>query len=68
MRDQTINFQITKQTPYLLGHQTPLKMIINFTISFLGFDLFEEIIKLESPRSLPKTTELFGIIDYSASP
>ena len=43
----THNFQITNQTPYPLDHQAPLKMIINFTIFLLNFDLLEEIMKLK---------------------
>ena len=35
--DQIINFQIIKETPYSLDHQTPLKMIINFTTFLLNF-------------------------------
>ena len=51
-----------EQIPYPLRHQTPLQIIINFTIFLLSFDLLEEIIRLESPRSLPSTTELVSFI------
>ena len=44
MFDRTRNSQITNKSPYSLGHQTPLKMIITFKIFLLSVNLLEEII------------------------
>ena len=33
--DRAHNFQITNQTPYPLGNETPLKIIVNFTMIFM---------------------------------